>query len=181
MLKNFSLLLLCLLFPISLSFAQSGNDEPMTAFDFLEGDWKVSQTLYSEQDGWSDAELSETHFSDSLNGKLTSGVIKFKTGSFEMEVLVSISYDHIRDINRVSLMDDIEGLLDIYEGRIYNNNLIATNIAANTWFPGPNGTKRFFRLGIENADESAAKIIVDTSLDRGLSWAPYIKWDMTRK
>ncbi len=162
----------------ALSYAQ--ETEPMDAFDFLEGDWQVTQSLYGEN-GWDKSgEAQNAHFTDSMNGKLTSGTVLFKTDDFAMSVLVSISYDNVRRINRVSLMDDVVGLMDIYEGRIYESGLAATNIGPGTWFPDGNSGKRHFKLRIENTGTNSALIAVDTTTDNGMTWAPYINWDLVR-
>lgn len=85
-----------------------------------------------------------------------------------------LTYDQYREVYRKAALDDVWGILDLYEGRFEDGRLVMTNLESGTFFPLENGRWRGFRLTLElNAD--SRWMWVDKTDDEGRSWQPAFK------
>ena len=91
-----------------------------------------------------------------------------------------LSYDQYRDVYRLAAMDDIWGLLDIYEGTINNGKLVVNNIKAETFFPMGDGKNRMFTLSMELSGDTRITDIT-ASDDGGATWQPSFRLTYERR
>ncbi len=85
-----------------------------------------------------------------------------------------ITYDQYRKVYRKAAIDDVWGIMDIYEGNLKDGNLVLTNLKSKTYFPISEKVWRGFRLNIELKSPSRTMLIEKTD-DDGKSWQPAFK------
>lgn len=96
---------------------------------------------------------------------------------FNMHTL--ITYDQYKKVYRKVAIDDVWGIMDIYEGHFDGQNLVFTNLKAETFFPIGPDKWRGFRLTLEPAQQQR-RLIVDKTDDKGKSWQPAFVVEYTR-
>ncbi|WDI30745.1 DUF1579 family protein [Hyphococcus flavus] len=99
-----------------------------------------------------------------------------------VKLLTTLSYDPYRKVYRVSVLDDTFGLMDIYEGRFIEENILAvTNLRADTYFPlNDEGDRLHFMLRWDMSAD-VKKFDVLMTRDGGASWSPYFEMTYTPK
>lgn len=96
---------------------------------------------------------------------------------FHMETY--ISYDQYRHVFRKAAIDDVWGVMDMYEGTLEGSTLVLTNLKADTSFPVMEGVWRHFRLSVEVA--SPRRVMqIDKSDDGDNSWQPAFRATYTK-
>lgn len=88
---------------------------------------------------------------------------------FHMETY--ITYDQYRKVYRKAAIDDVWGIMDLYEGTIQNDMLVMTNVKAGTFFPVGNDVWRAFRLTMELTSPKRT-LTIEKSDDGGATWQP---------
>ncbi len=89
------------------------------------------------------------------------------TPGFHMESY--IAYDQYRKAFRKAAVDDVWGVMDIYEGNIQDSKLVLTNLKSDTSFPIGEGVWRHFRLTLEITSPKRV-MHIDKSDDGGKTW-----------
>ncbi len=92
----------------------------------------------------------------------------------------TLTYDQYRKVYRKAALDDVWGILDLYEGTLENDRLVLTNLASGTFFPLEDGRWRGFRLTLE-LKEDRRFMWVDKTDDEGESWQPAFKVEYTKR
>lgn len=85
-----------------------------------------------------------------------------------------ISYDQYRKSYRKAAVDDVWGIMDVYEGNEHHeekDKIVFTNLKSGTFFPIAEGVWRGFRLTMEIASPTRTMMIEKTD-DDGKSWQP---------
>ena len=146
----------------------------------LKGVWTVS-TAYVDQNG-EHTQLSKdiVVIEESLRGLLFTEKHRERLEGQGFSLETDYSYDQYRNIYRIATTDDTWGLMDIYEGRVEDGVLEATNITSGTYFPTENGGKMHIRLTIP-AQGDTRVMAVDYSLDEGGSWRPLYRVTYERR
>jgi len=141
------------------------------ALSVLEGNWEV-QTKYSPDGGatWSASPAHQVQVEIMHKGMVLAEQVLQPTNE-GFTIMSFLSYDQYRNVYRFAAIDDVWGLMDIYEGTIQNEKLVLTNLKAKTFFPIGDGKWRGFRLILELKDH-ARKMIIDATDDYGESWKP---------
>lgn len=85
-----------------------------------------------------------------------------------------ITYDQYRKVYRKAAVDDVWGIMDLYEGKIEDGKLIMTNLRAKTFFPVAENVWRGFRLIIELESPQRSMLIEKTD-DNGKTWQAAFK------
>ena len=111
----------------------------MQQLSMLAGDWTM--TMYSTDDE------GETWNTDSVGPVSLQFVHKgfaleeipgdLETPGFHMRTM--IAYDQYRKVYRKTALDDIWGMMDLYEGNIVDGKLVLDNLKARTFFPVGDG------------------------------------------
>ena len=146
----------------------------MQALAMLAGQWQM--TVYvTENDGvtWTptptqDVELKFVHkgmMLEEVPGDLDSP-------GFHMHTL--ITYDQYRNVYRKAALDDVWGILDLYQGTIEDGKLVIDNLDAGTFFPIDENTWRGFRLTME-LKSGRRWMWIDKTDDNGKTWQPAFK------
>ncbi len=85
-----------------------------------------------------------------------------------------VTYDQYRKVYRKAALDDVWGILDLYEGNFEDGRLVLTNLESGTFFPVADGKWRGFRLTLE-LKEDKRWTWIDKTDDKGASWQPAFK------
>lgn len=95
-----------------------------------------------------------------------------------MTLQVTFSYDQFRQLYRVAVLDDMTGLLDIYEGDFKNDSVLSvTNLRSETFYP--NGAQSIYFKLEWNISGEAPTFDVLASTDVGKTWASYMQIVLT--
>ena len=146
----------------------------MQALEVLAGRWQM--TVYVTEDGgetWAptptqDVELRFVHkgmMLEEVPGDLDSP-------GFHMHTF--ITYDQYRNVYRKAALDDVWGILDLYQGEIEGDRLVIDNLEAGTFFPIDENTWRGFRLTMELKPDRRW-MWIDKTDDNGATWQPAFK------
>ena len=182
-------LLAALLVP-PIAFAESHDDgvsavskpplEAMQRLAPLEGEWDMT-VFFSPDDGdtWNEAPSQLVTVSFDHKGFLLDEVpADLSVPGFHMRTF--LTYDQYRNVYRKAALDDVWGILDLYEGVIEDDQLILTNLKAGTFFPLPDGKWRGFRLTVE-LKSSHRWVWIEKTDDEGASWQPAFKVEYVRR
>ncbi|MEE4244146.1 MAG: DUF1579 family protein [Kangiellaceae bacterium] len=143
----------------------------MRKLDMLSGEWQLSGRMtMNAGKTWSEIAPNRIEISSQHRGMLlTEQPVKLSNTAFNM--LSFLTYDQYRKVYRKAAIDDTWGIMDLYEGKIVDNQLVLTNLKSQTFFPIGNDTWRAFRITMElKADKR--KMVIEASDDRGQSWQP---------
>ena len=153
--------------------------EKMQALKVLEGKWDMQ--VESTMDGgktWQKAPITQVDIHLAHKGRLLREIpVNPLEKGFNMETY--LSFDQYRNVYRKAAIDDVWGIMDIYEGAIEDNKLVMTNLKGGTTFPMGNDIWRAFRLTIELTPDNR-KMIIDASDDNGETWKPAFVAKYTR-
>ena len=85
-----------------------------------------------------------------------------------------LTFDKYRSVFRKAAIDDVWGVMDIYQGNIVDDTLVLTNLESGTLFPVDADTWRGFRLSVPLIAGERTMLIEKTD-DYGQSWQPAFK------
>ena len=85
-----------------------------------------------------------------------------------------LTFDQYRSVFRKAAIDDVWGVMDIYQGNIFDDTLVMTNLESGTLFPVGADTWRGFRLSVPLIAGERTMLIEKTD-DHGQSWQPAFK------
>ena len=85
-----------------------------------------------------------------------------------------LTFDQYRSVFRKAAIDDVWGVMDIYQGNIIDDTLVLTNLDSGTLFPVGPETWRGFRLSVPLIAGERTMLIEKTD-DYGESWQPAYK------
>lgn len=91
-----------------------------------------------------------------------------------------LTYDQYREVYRKAALDDVWGILDLYEGTLEDGQLVLTNLGSGTFFPLEDGRWRGFRLTLELKDDRRW-MWVDKTDDEGATWQPAFKVEYVKR
>lgn len=143
----------------------------MQKLAMLEGTWSMVTEIKSEADGsWQAVPAQQVtigyRHKDLMLAEIPANV---NTPGFHMESY--ITYDQYRKVYRKAAVDDVWGVMDLYEGVLEGDTIVFTNLAAGTSFPVAEGVWRHFRLTLE-LKEGPRKMHIEKSDDGGKTWRP---------
>lgn len=154
--------------------------EKMQDLASMAGDWSMTVSMSNDDgDTWQSSAAQKVSIQFGHNGMMLEETPLDLSGpGFHMHSI--ITYDQYRRVYRKAAIDDIWGIMDLYEGNIVDGKLVMTNLAAKTFFPIGEHTWRAFRLTIDLALDSRM-MWIDKSDDGGETWqkafkAEYIKF-----
>jgi hypothetical protein len=168
------------------SLAQKINDnekipiEYIAKLDNILGYWQTNHYEYASDNTWTLIATSTTEFTKVLKGKLIVEKVKNMHPANGFIVETYISYDQYRNLYRLAAIDDIYGLMDIYEGKLENKTLQVTNLRAGTYFPSGENGKMHFRLSFTETTKNNREFLVERSDNEGTSWIPMNKSILVR-
>lgn len=146
--------------------------EKMAKLEHLLGHWKTTNFAW-EDNGWKQIATSNVHYFKKLKGKLIAEEISNVMPQDSFIVETFLSYDQYRNTYRLAAIDDIYGLMDIYEGDfIDDKTLQVTNLRAGTNFPTSDGGEMYFRLTFNEINNNTRNFLVERSSDNGQTWQP---------
>lgn len=160
--------------------SQSIVHEKVDLLKSLVGDWNVTQFTYTESGDWKETSTSKMNMVSGLSGVMISGESRDMMPKGAMDLELTLTYDQFRETYRMSVIDSIYGLMDIYEGDMNETgHLVLTNIAKDTHFPYE-GDVMHFRFIFNDSDHDKISFSIEQTSDRGETWAPMLNYVMTR-
>lgn len=147
---------------------------------YIVGEWNAN-IQKPDKNGWKTFESSpfigERVFRDKLI-KLEGRVAFDETFSAYMSL--TIGYDSWNKVYRIAMIDDVYGLIDVYEGGKDKGRLVLTNIDTNT--STLNGSKNVYgRMTIVRKAKDKFEIKTEVSIQEKDKWQPYLKLVLSRK
>lgn len=143
----------------------------MKKLESLAGNWTI-QSRYTPDEGktWQSVPPSAVKLGfRQKNLMLAETPLETEKPGFHMENF--ITYDQYRKLYRMAAIDDMWGLMDVYEGTIDGDNLVLTNLKSGTFFPNESSGWRAFRITFE-LKSGERLMIVEKSDDGGKNWHP---------
>jgi hypothetical protein len=147
----------------------------------LTGIWKLKTEIFNlENQEWREVGQDIVSYDLIMNGMgLRETPIKHVSGD-ALSVETTISYDQYRRTFRISVLDDTWGIMDIYEGIIESNKLIATNIGKGTHFPTEDGGSMEFKLNI-TLDGDTRVTEINLTTNSGETWRQFYRLTYVRQ
>ncbi len=146
----------------------------MQALSPLAGEWEL--TVYTTSDAgetWQATPSQPVTLRFGHKGFMLEEIPdNLDTPGFHMHTI--ITYDQYRGVYRKAALDDVWGILDLYEGSITDDRLVLDNLESGTFFPLEDGTWRGFRLTMELKPDHRW-MWIDKTDDRGATWQPAFK------
>ncbi len=108
-----------------------------------------------------------------LEGRMTAPGYRF---------VLTLAYDVAQQRYRVSALDDVSGLLDIFEGGFGEDGaLTVDNVRTNTFYKNANGARVHTRLRFAPAAGGLFHLEVKDSIDGGRTWVESTRYVATRR
>lgn len=135
----------------------------------LEGRWGMV-TEMTEDDGltWQAFPAAEVDLHLRHKGMILAE-IPADTNSPDFHMETYISFDQYRNVFRKAAIDDVWGIMDLYEGTLADDAIVFTNVKSGTTFPVGNGIWRNFRLTLQ-LRSPVRMLHIEKSDDGGASW-----------
>lgn len=185
--KHFIAFLLSLVLSTSL-WAQDGtrpqaSEKPyamMQKLKPLEGHWSmVTEMTQDAGKTWQAFPAEEVDLHLRHKGMILAEIpADITSPGFHMETY--ISFDQYREVYRKAAIDDVWGIMDMYEGTLEGNSIVFTNLKSGTTFPAGEGKWRNFRLTLELTTPTR-RLHIEKSDDAGASWQPAFRVTYTKK
>jgi len=135
----------------------------------LEGHWSMV-TEMTEDDGqtWQAFPGAEVDLHLRHKGMILAEVpADTASPGFHMETY--ISFDQYRNVYRKAAIDDVWGIMDMYEGTPEGDTIVFTNLKSGTTFPVGDNVWRNFRLTLE-LKSPVRMLHIEKSDDGGKTW-----------
>ena len=134
---------------------------------FLRGTWQGQWQSFSQQ-AWGETSELEGYFEPTMKEKYLQGAVEGAGYRW------LISYDQVQDRYRMSSIDEVSGLLDIYEGSFdAEGRLVLDNLESGTLYL-EHGTKIHNRLTLAAAD-GGFHFGVEATEDLGQTWIHQVR------
>lgn len=162
------------------AYGQSAVQEKMSVLSSFIGEWDVSQFTYTANEKWEKSSTSRIDFKSSLSAMVISGETRDMMPSNAMNLQLTFTYDQFRKTYRLSVIDSLYGLMDIYEGNMnVGDDLVLTNLNSDTNFPVENGVMHF-RFTFKDDDADKKSFSIEQTSTRGEKWGPMLNYIMTK-
>ncbi|SDD20798.1 DUF1579 family protein [Kordiimonas lacus] len=152
----------------------------MQKLAMLEGDWEMV-TEMTQNDGETWQAMPPAKVSIELRHKdlmLAEVPQEASDAGFHMETY--ITYDRYREVYRKAAIDDVWGIMDLYEGKpVGDDTIVFENLKADTSFLIAPGVWRHFRLTLELRSPKRTLMIEKTD-NGGESWEPAFRVTYTK-
>jgi hypothetical protein len=138
-----------------------GRAPQMERLLVLEGAWKFEQAIYRpKKQIWEKGPEFYGVFSRRYGGHYLESeqIIPLGDGTAYMNNLI-LSYDKFRKVYRMTLQENLVGLLDVFEGDFQGDTLIMDDLKSGTAPPNMNGKLEFTRISIALPAQGPALIV----------------------
>ncbi|MBK8249842.1 MAG: MBL fold metallo-hydrolase [Gemmatimonadetes bacterium] len=96
--------------------------------------------------------------------------------------VLTLSFDAAQQRYRVGALDDVSGLLDVFEGTLHGDGaLVVDNVRAGTYYVNPRGERIHSRLTFTPTAGELFRLDVDESTDGGGTWKPATRYEAARR
>ncbi|SDE41994.1 DUF1579 family protein [Kordiimonas lacus] len=141
----------------------------MQKLALLEGRWTMTTEMTEDNgESWQAFPASEVDLHLRHKGMILAEIpADTASPGFHMETY--ISFDQYRNVYRKAAIDDVWGIMDMYEGTLEGDAIVFTNLKSGTTFPVGDGIWRNFRLTLE-LKSPTRMLHIEKSDDGGASW-----------
>lgn len=143
----------------------------MQRLEVLEGDYSL--VVHASSDNgrtWQEGPAQKVQLRLRHNGLLLEELpVQLAEQGFHMNTY--LTFDQYRSVFRKAAIDDVWGVMDIYQGNIVDDVLVLTNLESGTLFPVGADIWRGFRLSVPLIAGERTMLIEKTD-DFGQSWQP---------
>lgn len=133
---------------------------------YLTGKWKAVTKVMTKSGTWKETTTDTVEFSFIKKGNYLKAVMG---GQYEYELV--FSYDQFQGKYRMSSIDQVSGLLDIYEGNLQERKLVIDNVVKDTYYT-MGGTNYYNRLTLSKISTNEGLMLIEGSDNRGEKWQP---------
>lgn len=152
--------LMIISFVIQAQPKQGGINE----LSYLIGKWKAVTKVMTRSGAWKETTTDTVQFSFIKKGNYIKAVMG---GQYDYELI--FSYDQFQKKYRMSSIDQVSGLLDIYEGRLQEGKLVIDNVVKDTYYT-MNNVNYYNRLTLSETSMNGALMLIEGSDSRGEKW-----------
>lgn len=145
--------------------------DAMEKLAVMHGKWElVVDMSFDNGKTWQSSPPGVVDIQPRHKGLLLAEIPKDLTSpGFHMETY--LSFDQYRQVYRKAAIDDVWGVMDMYEGTIVDDALVMTNLKSQTFFPVAENTWRAFRLTMQ-LTQPTRTMTIEKSDDNGETWQP---------
>ncbi|MEE4192797.1 MAG: hypothetical protein V2I66_14545 [Halieaceae bacterium] len=146
----------------------------MDRLKVLEGEYRLVVHVTNDDGAtWQQGPAQKVEIRLRHNGLLLEELpVELAEQGFHMNTY--LTFDQYRSVFRKAAIDDVWGVMDIYQGKIADGTLVLTNLESGTLFPVGPDTWRGFRLSLPLVSGERTMLIEKTD-DLGKSWQPAFK------
>ena len=160
-----------------IGLAQSAPAESIVPLDMmaelsvLEGRWEMTMEVVNEETGvWQTLAPEMVDLTFRQKGLMLAEIpADLSSPAFHMETY--ITFDQYRNVYRKVAVDDVWGIMDIYDGSREGDSIVFNNLRSGTTFPVADGVWRNFRLTLQLSSPTRT-FLVEKSDNSGESWEP---------
>jgi hypothetical protein len=154
--------------------------EPMRPLAYTVGDWDVTSRV-NVKGQWLES-TTTSRIQAVLDGHMIEERITVQRPemSGDVNLIVIRSWDPAQQVFRIAALDNVVGLMDIYEGTLENGVLTADNRRNSTPVKGPDPSKVYLRFAMRQTGADAFEVNVDTAVENA-EWTPSWKLSYTRR
>lgn len=156
---------LLLFFVLSNGISQT-KSSGVNELSYLLGKWKAVTKVMTKSGTWKETTTDTVEFSFIKKGNYLKAVMG---GQYDYELI--FSYDQFQGKYRMSSIDQVSGLLDIYEGNLQEGKLVIDNVVKDTYYT-IGATNYYNRLTLSKISTSEGLMLIEGSDNRGEKWQP---------
>jgi Protein of unknown function (DUF1579) len=144
-------------------YAQTKPSE-VNELSYLIGKWKTVTKAMTKSGEWKEVATNTAQFAFIKKESYIKGDMG---GQYDYELIYS--YDRFQNKYRMSSIDQVSGLLDIYEGDLEEGKLVVDNVLKDTHYTW-SGKKYHNRLTLSKTSANEAFMLIEGSDNRGEKW-----------
>ncbi len=151
--------------------------EGLEQIGFVEGAWRIDtfQPTSGEPDGWRPIKSGSASFEPIMGRRYLRGFLQGAPQSYEL----TLSYDVVMEVWRVTSMDNISGLVDVYEGTVDDSGALSvTNLRVGTHYL-QGKLEAHNRITFSPREEGGWSMLVEGTLDLGEHWNAQVRADFS--
>ncbi len=148
----------------------------MERLKFMIGSWDIEPYRMDDNGVWVESPVpKQTEIHPFFGEAYLQEEVGFWDGEKAIRFFIMWSYDPFRQVYRMLICDDQEGLMDLLEGNFDGNTITVSNLKTGTETIEPDGSRSFIRLASTKTSEDRFTDELSYSVDGGESWNPYYR------
>lgn len=149
---------------IAISVYSQTKPSGINELSYLIGKWKTVTKAMTKSGEWKEVTTDTAEFAFIKKENYIEGDMG---GQYDYELIYS--YDRFQNKYRMSSIDQVSGLLDIYEGNLKEGKLVIDNVVKDTYYM-MGSTKYHNRLTLSKTSANEALMLIEGSDNGGEKW-----------